>query len=109
MDCKDVLKKKLKNYSRGQIIFTSHAEIRAIQRGMNLEEIRNNIINPKRLVHAERQEAKKPGEEKYNCYFIYSNNLCHRYALILNKKIIICTVIKINRRWQRRVEKYARF
>jgi len=108
MNLVEELKEKLKQYSREQIIFTTHARIRAIQRGIDLEEIEDNLLNPNRLSTAIKQEAEKADEEKYDCYFIYSGNLCHRYVLILNKKIIICTVIKINRRWQRRVEKHAR-
>jgi hypothetical protein len=108
MNLVEELKEKLKQYSREQIIFTTHARIRAIQRGIDLEEIKDNLLNPNRLSTAIKQEAEKADEEKYDCYFIYSGNLCHRYVLILNKKIIICTVIKINRRWQRRVEKHAR-
>ena len=79
-----------------------------MQRGIDLEKVRDNILNPVRLMMAIRQEAEKAGEEKYDCYFIQSGNLCHRYILIINEKIIICTVIKINRRWQRRVERHAR-
>ncbi|MBN2330312.1 MAG: hypothetical protein JXC85_00710 [Candidatus Aenigmarchaeota archaeon] len=108
MDLVDELKEKLKRYSREQIIFTTHARIRAIQRGIDLEDIVDNIIRPDKLDTVIRQKADRPDEEKFDCYFIYSGNLCHRYVLILNKKIIICTVIKINRRWQRRVEKHAR-
>ncbi len=108
MSLVDEVKGKLKGYSREQIVFTTHARIRAIQRGIDLEEIVDNIMNPGKLATVIRQKADRTSEEKFDCYFIYSGNLCHRYVLILNKKIIICTVIKINRRWQRRVEKYAR-
>ncbi len=108
MDYREELKNKLKKYSRGDIVFTQHALIRARQRNINLNEIIDNIVNPERLIFAKKQKAENPDEEKYDCYFLYSNTLCHRYVLIINKRIIICTVIKINRRWQRRLEKYAR-
>jgi len=90
------------------VIFTSHARIRAMQRGIDLEEIKRNIVEPERLFYAKRQEARKRHEEKYDCYFQYSGNVCHRYVLIINKRIIVCTVIKINRRWQRKVERYEK-
>lgn len=108
MNAKDSLIKKLKGYSKKDIIFTTHAKVRAVQRGLDLEEVKDNIANPRRLVYAVKQEARKSGEHKFDCYFLYSKTLCHRYVLIINRRIIICTAIKINRRWQNVVEKYAR-
>ena len=108
MDSKEELIEKLKKYTKDDIVFTSHAFIRAKQRNIKLSEVIENITNPKRLVFARKQKANKPGEEKYDCYFVHSNTLCHRYVLIINKRIIVCTIIKINRRWQKRVEKHGR-
>ena len=108
MNYKDILKKKLKKYKIKDIIITDHAEEQAIFRSIPLEEIKNNIIGPKRLVFAEKQKAKKEGEEKYNSYFAYSKTQCHRYALVVNTKCLVCTVIKINRRWQSQVDKHAK-
>ena len=51
--------------------------------------------------------ALKEDEEKYDCYFDYSNTQCQRYVLALSKRCEVCTVIKINRRWQRIAEKNA--
>jgi len=95
------LKEKLKTYKKEEIIIKYHAEIRAIVRDIDLDEVKENITNPKRLVYAEKQEAIKKNEEKYNCYFAYSKDMCHRYVLTVNSKIIIVTIIKINRAWQR--------
>lgn len=91
---------KLKSFNINQIIITKHAKIRMIQRQINKEEILNNIINPKRLEY-----AIKETEEKFDCYFIYSKTQCHRYILVIKNNIIIVTVIKINRRWQKMIEK----
>jgi hypothetical protein len=102
---KDIVIQKLKKFTRDDIDFTPHAMLRARVRGLDPEEIKKNIINPKRLYHAEKQKAKKKGEEKYNCYFGFSKTQVHRYVIVINKKIEIVTVIKINRRWQRKVEK----
>ena len=74
-------------------------------REVKLEEVRNNIINPDKLVFIEKQEAKNPWEKKYNCYFAYSKYLSHRYIIVLNRKIIIPTIIVINRDWQKEIEK----
>lgn len=94
-------KEKLKGYNKQDIIITEHAKIRAFGRGINLEEVKDNIINPFRLVHFEEQKAKYKDEKKYACYFAYSRTYCHKYVLTLNRKVIIITIININRDWQK--------
>ena len=107
MNYKEQVLAKLKKYSTEQIIITEHAKLQAAFRQVDLDEIRENILNPRRLVYAEKQVAKKDNEEKYDCYFGYSKTLCHRYIIVINQNCIVCTVIKINRRWQYKVEKNA--
>ncbi|GIW68047.1 MAG: hypothetical protein KatS3mg096_915 [Candidatus Parcubacteria bacterium] len=97
------LKKKLSKYKKSDIIITKHAELQAFIRNVDLEEVKENVINPVRLVYAKKQEAKYKKEEKYDCYFAYSKHLYHRYALTINRKIIIVTIIKINRDWQKAI------
>jgi len=99
------LKKKLRSYKKEDIIIVKHAEIQAIVRDMNLEEVKNNIVNPDKLVFAREQEARESDERKFDCYFAYSKYLCHRYILTINRKIIIVTIIKINRDWQKTIER----
>ncbi|MBS3073122.1 hypothetical protein J4477_04770 [Candidatus Pacearchaeota archaeon] len=98
------LKKRLSAYKKEDIIFTTHTKIRALARNMNLEEVRNNIINPEKLVFYREQKAENVDEEKYECYFAYSENHCHEYVLVLNRKIIIVTIIDINRNWQKIIQ-----
>ena len=105
---KDYLLGKLKKYSKEDIIITDHALIRAVARNIDIEAIKENIINPKRLYFARKQIAVTANEEKFDCYFGYSNTQCHRYVLVLNGKCIVCTVIKIKRRWQHIAEKNAK-
>lgn len=95
------LKNKLRNYDEKDIVFTSHAEIRALSRNIDLEEVRENIINPEKLVVFVEKGARGLHEKKYECYFAYSRNFCHKYVLTLNSKVIIVTIISINRDWQR--------
>ena len=108
MNYKEILKEKLKKYKKAGIIITPHAEVQAIFRQISLEEIKENVINPKRLSYAIKQEAKKEVEEKYDCYFGYSNTQCHRYVLVIDGKCVVCTVVKIDRRWQHIAEKNAK-
>ncbi|MEE8358114.1 MAG: DUF4258 domain-containing protein [Candidatus Hydrothermarchaeales archaeon] len=100
--------KKLKQYESKDVIFTEHAEVRAQFRRIDLEEIKNNLLDPKRLVFANKINADKKSETKYDCYFGYSKTHAHRYIIVVNRKVIIVTVIKINRRWQRKAEKHGR-
>jgi len=108
MNCKDLLITKLKKHRKDDIIITNHAREQAIFRGISLDEVKENIINPKRLYFAEQQKAENSAEEKYNCYFGYSKTQCHRYVLVINGNCVVCTIIKINRRWQHIIEKWAR-
>jgi len=101
----DELKEKLKRYSKEDIIITEHAETQALVRDIGLEEVKQNIISPEKLVYFDKQESQKPNEEKYDCYFAYSKKLCHRYILTINGKLIIVTIIKINRDWQKIIER----
>lgn len=100
----EILKDKLKGYSKRDIIITNHAEVQAIMRDIELNEVIENITNPERLVYAIGQTSEEAGKEKYDCYFAYSKEICHRYILTLNRKVIIVTIIKINRDWQRIIE-----
>jgi len=97
------LKEKLKSYSKADIIITNHAELQAFVRDVDLEEVKENVTNPVRLVYVKKQNAQEKCEEKYDCYFAYSKHLYHRYALAMNGKIIIVTIIKINRDWQKAI------
>ena len=97
------LKEKLSKYKKSDIVVTNHAELQAFTRNVDLEEVKENVINPTRLVYAKKQEAKYGEEEKYDCYFAYSKHLYHRYAIVMNRKVIIVTIIKINRDWQKAI------
>ncbi len=59
MNYKNHVIEKFKNYKREDIIITDHAEEQAIFRNISLSEIKENIINPKRLVFAGKLETKK--------------------------------------------------
>ena len=97
-------KEKISKYSKNEIIVNKHAQEQAEVRQINLEEVKENILHPNKLVFVKEQEAKNKGERKYNCYFAYSDNYYHRYIIVLNGKLIIVTIIGINRNWQRAIE-----
>jgi len=97
-------KQKLKSYTFRDIIIKKHAKEQAEIRQINVKDVIDNILHPDKLVFVERQEAKHIMEQKYNCYFAYSDNYYHRYIIVLNGKLLIVTIIGINRNWQRAVE-----
>jgi len=96
-------KEKLKSYRKEDIIITYHAKIRALMRNINLEEVKENIVNPVKLFYSKKLESERKSEQKYECYFNYSKRHCHKYILTINSKIIIVTIININRGWQRSI------
>lgn len=96
------LKNRLKSYKKEDIQITKHAEIQAYIWEITLDEVKNNIVNPEKLVYAKESEE-KDNKERYDCYFAYSKHLYHRYLLTLNSKVIIVTIIKINRDWQKAI------
>ena len=51
-DYSNVLIKKLKSFTKEDIVISHHATIRIRQRQLNVNEIKENIINPKRLKYA---------------------------------------------------------
>jgi hypothetical protein len=101
---KTYVESRFKTYDRDQIIITSHATIRLLQRQISEDEIMENILNPKRLEYAIKEKHDVALEEKFDCYFGYSKTLCHRYIVVLKDDVVVVTVVKINRRWQAIVE-----
>ena len=97
-------KQKLKRFSEKDIIVTKHALEQAEVRSIGIEEVKNNILHPDKLVFVEEQKTKNPKETKYNCYFAYREDYYHRYIMVLNGKLLIVTIIGINRKWQSIIE-----
>ncbi len=98
MDTIKEVKDKLSKYKTSEIIITDHAYSQAIFREISISEIRENIINPVRLIIVNKQQSKLLYEKKYDCYFKYADNEYHRYILAINSKCVVCTVIKFRRR-----------
>lgn len=99
------LKIKLSKYSTNDIVFTNHSLLRARFRKLDLEQIKKIILDPNKLVFIEKQNALYEKEEKYNCYYHYSKKSTLRTALVFNGKIIIVTLISIDKEWQRIIER----
>ena len=52
-------KNKLKSYKESEIIITKHAELQAFVRGVDLNEVKENIIHSEKLVYIKEQKSKK--------------------------------------------------
>ena len=63
------LKKRLSKYKKEDIIITDHADLQALVRDITIDEVKENIIHPEKLVYARKEKAQKSKEEKYDCYF----------------------------------------
>ena len=105
MNYRDYVIKRLKSFKEKDIILTTHTLLRIAQRQIDKREVIENIINPKRLEYAIKEGAFNSEEEKFDCYFAYSKTLCHRYVIVIKKNVVVVTIIKINRRWQKFVIK----
>ncbi len=97
----------MRSYNFDKIIFTEHALLRAKIRNIKIDDVKRELTNPKELYYFEEQEAEFPNEKKFNLYFKHSNNYNHRYVIVINDKCIVVTVIRINKKIQRKVDKNA--
>lgn len=102
----DYVFERLSSFNECDIVFSTHAQIRMKQRQIDASEVIKNIMNPTQLVYATKPRTKNDDDEnKFDCYFNHSKNQCHKYVLLIKDSVLVVTVIKINRRWQRIVEK----
>ncbi|MBS3057416.1 MAG: hypothetical protein J4415_02200 [Candidatus Diapherotrites archaeon] len=102
------VKEKLLQGKHYKIIFSAAAKLKSQYRKIPMQEVTNRLRNPENLIVAEPQAANSEGEEKYNCYFGFTRHLAHRYVIIFKHKeeeILIASVIKIERQWQKEAEK----
>lgn len=100
MDRLDYIKKELMKYRAHEIVIWPHAREQAAVRGIQIDEIIENILNPERLVHIKEQTAKYDNEIKIECWFPGAGVRHDLYVLILAKKLFVCTVIRRERWWE---------
>ena len=99
------MKKKLAKYKEEDIIFTKHSLVQMDHRQISRKDVINDIINPAKLVFVRVRDAK---EKHYDCFFEKSKRRGHVYGIIINDKCLVVTAIKIGRKWQKRVDRYAK-
>src|SRR3989339_486441 len=86
------LKEKLNKYKKSDIIFTTHAEIRAFGRGIDLEEVKENIINPARLVYVKMQDFKFDFDGKGNLVAMEIFNASEILKIVLSRMIELAKI-----------------
>jgi len=92
-----------------EIVFTKKELLiwLAKRNNTSLELLKLELKNSKSLVFVEKQEIEYQGkiEERFRCYFVYSNNRGRCYVLKFNHKIKIITVFPLGRTTLRRYKR----
>ena len=106
-----ILKDKLIKYTKSQIIYNekdSHCTINSIRRGVSFKEVESNLLDPKKLKFAIKEESKFADEEKYVLYFeSEETGKCVVLPVILKAKTLyVLTIIKRWRSWDREIERW---
>lgn len=103
------VKEKAASYSADEIIFTKDKIIDWLcQRNKTtIEAMKEDILNPRYLVFTEKQEIEHEDqkEERYRCYFVYSNSRGRCYILKFNSHIKIITAFPLGRSTLKRYRK----
>jgi len=92
---------QLKRYKLSDILFTKKGIEEQLKiRRLTKDGIIENLLNPKKLVFADRQERDFQGKKdvRYNCYFLFSKSKAHRYVLSFNDKLKVITSIPLGRK-----------
>ncbi len=98
----------LKKFKKEDILFDDHARMQSAIRGIDRGEVTLNLLNPSKLFFAREQEAREANERKFDCYFIISKRWAHRYVIVINGKLLVITVIKVRKKWQKKVDTHAK-
>jgi hypothetical protein len=107
-DCKEEVAEKLKRYKSEDIILTNHAIWRSLERDVDMEELKRDLLDPKELYAAQRLKAKGEREEKFKCFFKKSNRTTIIAVIVINLRILVITVTNRKRKLGRMVRMDAK-
>lgn len=98
----------LKRFKKEDILFDDHARMQSAIRGIEREDVIHTLLNPSKMFFAREQQARGENERKFDCYFSISKRWAHRYVIVINRKLLVITVIKIRKKWQKKVDTHAK-
>ncbi len=108
-DKSGVVKDKVKKYSKDKLVFTKSRILNWLCKRNNttVEGMKEEILNLKNLTFTEKQQVEYEGkkEERFRCYFVYSNNRGRCYVLKFDRQIKIITVFPLGRTTLKRYRK----
>jgi hypothetical protein len=108
-DKSNVVKEKVKKYSKDQVIFTKSRILDWLCKRNNItvDKMKDEVLNLKNLTFTQKQQIEHNGEkeERFRCYFVYSNNRGRCYVLKFDKQIKIITVFPLGRTTLKRYRK----
>jgi hypothetical protein len=107
-DVKAEVAELLKRFKEGEVFFDDHARMQSAIRGIDREEVVQNLLNPSKMFFAREQEARGENERKFDCYFGVSKRWAHRYVIVINGRLLVITVIKVRKKWQKKVDTHAK-
>jgi len=97
----DYINNKVKEYTEDKIKFTKRNYERVLERINCTEDtVKKEVLSLKKLVFVEKEIREFAGskEERYRCYFVYSNSKGRCYILTFNDKLKIITIFPLGRR-----------
>ena len=92
---------KISQYSPDKVVFTKKDLLSWLEERnkSSLEQLRKDLFNFNQLVHVEKQEVEYGPliEERYRCYFIFTQNRGRCYVIKFNHQIKVITAFPLGR------------
>ncbi len=105
MDSEKQLISKLKSK---EIIIDSHAILRAKQRSIDLENLLNKLKDEKTNKIFISDPPHPKNKKRYQCRFKKNRRTTYKTFIIVNKHIELKSVMKINNKFQKKVDNYGK-
>ncbi len=98
------MKNKLRQYEEENLILSDHVILRCQQRGISIENLKEQILNPENLIGLIEQESRYLQEKKFKLVFDISKNKSFVIVITINKSINIVTALIRYRKWMKPME-----
>ncbi len=81
---------------RRELVLTRHAEMRAVERGLEHRLIQTDLIKG-RMTSVREQRSESPDERNFDVQVIGTDGQPMRYVLAINNIIRVITLMRVNR------------